>query len=725
MSNRSGYPCRVAVMAVFVLFFSMSLGQSGAASPDGATEGAAGDLRPITYVVDQQHEAADDDNTGDADAPLRSISEAVRRAKPGDTVLVRPGVYRETVTLERSGRPDAPITLRAEKPGSVVVSGSDHLTDWKDEGNGLWSHNLKDLDPGWDNHFLRTQWVYRDGLPMRPSVLASVKHERETRLKMPIPRIDEPKDVPYASYVIDPDRERVWINLGRKTPIESSRFEIARRQTLIGASQPIDNIVIRGFVLRHAAGWWRGQAALEIRGQNWLVENNSVAWSSARGIELDGTNHCVLRGNRIVWSGQLGVGSRDTANLLFEDNIIDMSNWADHDQWWEAGSTKFSTTIDSVFRNNRMSNAQGSGMWLDVYNGDNLVEGNVISNHPDGMGAFSEISWHDTYHRNVVYNCRWGLVSGQSPGTVFTENLSFNNRVGAQLWGRYNRGNFHGGQRPKLDEFVDRIAAIPGVSDAQVARFRSAMLRYAYAPEFWPLNNCYLERNVIVNNAINLAESRNYSADDPTAPFDNNFSEYNIYWADEEATLFWADEAKRAYAGLEHWQKVSKRDLKSVIVDPNGEDAEERLPGWAMEHASKWRVLRRHHTDVNELNLDLAGGAWSVWLRGQLTIADEVRLYDTGIATTRGVTFRNGEQWYIALWLRGNNRGLVPKPVMMLGGALDQAKQLLPSAVSNANEAVVETPVSLPLVLSHAPFVLKIDDPEAWRFKVIEKDSHE
>jgi hypothetical protein len=50
-----------------------------------------------------------DDNPGTSiDAPMRTIQKAVDAAKPGDTVLVRGGTYRETVTTSRSGTAKAP-----------------------------------------------------------------------------------------------------------------------------------------------------------------------------------------------------------------------------------------------------------------------------------------------------------------------------------------------------------------------------------------------------------------------------------------------------------------------------------------------------------------------------------------------------------------------------------------------------------------------------------------
>lgn len=50
-------------------------------------------------------------NPGTEDAPLSTIQAAIDRAGPGQTVSVHSGEYIETITVETSGEPDAPITL--------------------------------------------------------------------------------------------------------------------------------------------------------------------------------------------------------------------------------------------------------------------------------------------------------------------------------------------------------------------------------------------------------------------------------------------------------------------------------------------------------------------------------------------------------------------------------------------------------------------------------------
>ena len=64
---------------------------------------------------------------GSSTRPYRTIQQAADRVLPGDTVIIAPGVYFETVRLRRFGRENAPITFRADKirKNRVIVTGAD------------------------------------------------------------------------------------------------------------------------------------------------------------------------------------------------------------------------------------------------------------------------------------------------------------------------------------------------------------------------------------------------------------------------------------------------------------------------------------------------------------------------------------------------------------------------------------------------------------------------
>ena len=71
-----------------------------------------------------------DANAGSPAAPFATIQKGATLARPGDTVFVRAGTYRETVIPARSGAPGKPITYRPYQNETVTVSGADPVSGW-------------------------------------------------------------------------------------------------------------------------------------------------------------------------------------------------------------------------------------------------------------------------------------------------------------------------------------------------------------------------------------------------------------------------------------------------------------------------------------------------------------------------------------------------------------------------------------------------------------------
>jgi len=78
---------------------------------------------------------------GSTDAAFRTIGAALQVAKPGDTVTVRTGTYREQVRMP-AGEPERPITLRAAEGQRVVMTGCVKLDRWERSDDGLWVRTL-------------------------------------------------------------------------------------------------------------------------------------------------------------------------------------------------------------------------------------------------------------------------------------------------------------------------------------------------------------------------------------------------------------------------------------------------------------------------------------------------------------------------------------------------------------------------------------------------------
>ena len=83
------------------------------------------------YYVDPESRGGpcDDAGPGTEAAPWRTLARATRpqgpRARPGDTIWVRGGVYRETLTLRIGGAPGQPLTIRAFRGEKPVLSVDD------------------------------------------------------------------------------------------------------------------------------------------------------------------------------------------------------------------------------------------------------------------------------------------------------------------------------------------------------------------------------------------------------------------------------------------------------------------------------------------------------------------------------------------------------------------------------------------------------------------------
>jgi hypothetical protein len=106
------------------------------AGKDGVTIGALN--YPNVYYVDPRHPAASDAPAwGYPGVPLATLAKACAIAQPGETIVLRGGVYREVLTPKSDG-----VTARAMKGEKVTISGADLVEGWKRDVDGSWSATL-------------------------------------------------------------------------------------------------------------------------------------------------------------------------------------------------------------------------------------------------------------------------------------------------------------------------------------------------------------------------------------------------------------------------------------------------------------------------------------------------------------------------------------------------------------------------------------------------------
>jgi len=133
---------------------------ASAAGKGGVTIGAL--EYPNVYYVDPRHPAAADEPAwGYPGVPLATLAKAMEVAQAGETVVLRGGVYRETLKPASDG-----VTVRAMRGEKVTISGADAIEGWQRAADGSWSAPLA-AEP---------KKVLRDGQPW-----TEFTHDKATR----------------------------------------------------------------------------------------------------------------------------------------------------------------------------------------------------------------------------------------------------------------------------------------------------------------------------------------------------------------------------------------------------------------------------------------------------------------------------------------------------------------------------------------------------------------
>jgi pectin methylesterase-like acyl-CoA thioesterase len=92
-----------------------------------------------TFYVDGANGTCSNTGAGTELQPYCTIAAAMAAHNgPGVTIIVKPGIYREQITVNASGAAGSPFVLQASGPG-VVIDGSDDFSNtalWVSSGGG-------------------------------------------------------------------------------------------------------------------------------------------------------------------------------------------------------------------------------------------------------------------------------------------------------------------------------------------------------------------------------------------------------------------------------------------------------------------------------------------------------------------------------------------------------------------------------------------------------------
>ena len=377
-----------------------------------------------------------DSNSGSIQNPLLTINHAIKFAFPGDTITVHSGTYREWVNPIRGGESDLKRIIFRAAPGEIVkIKGSEIITDWTKENNGIWKVVIPnaffgDYNPYKDS--INGDWFIDNGrIHHTGEVFINGKslYEKETidKVKNPIAikNIADSVGSTYTWYCeSNGTHTTIWANFQEYNP-NKELVEISTRKTCFYPDKPgLNYITIQGFRISQAATQWAAPTAEQVGmvathwNKGWIIENNIISDSKCNGITLgkergtghntwsadvgnvnrDGNIHYIevvfnvmrnnwdkehigshiVRNNTIFNCEQTGIcGSMGAVFSTIENNHIYNIYTKRQFKGFELAAIKFHAPIDVTIKHNRIHDS-GRGIWLDWMTQGARISSNIL-----------------------------------------------------------------------------------------------------------------------------------------------------------------------------------------------------------------------------------------------------------------------------------------------------------------------------------------------------------
>ena len=253
----------------------------------------------MIYYVNAQ---APREGNGSQTMPFRRINDAAQLARPGDEILVAPGVYREYVNPRYAGTEEQRIVYRSEKPGTAVITGAEELKEWKHWKGDVWTARVQNgVFGGYNPYttFVCGDWYFAPTIRHTGAVFLNDKQMYETAtLEECLKGKADPcswaqEESTYKWFTEQDGNETVlYANFHGKDPNLENVEITVRRNCFMPEETGISWITVSGFTICKAATTWAPPAAYQDGmigphwSRGWIIEDCEIYGSKCCGISL-------------------------------------------------------------------------------------------------------------------------------------------------------------------------------------------------------------------------------------------------------------------------------------------------------------------------------------------------------------------------------------------------------------------------------------------------------
>jgi len=423
-------PARTMLFRCLLIAVLVVPGMDASAQPSGGPYGPLrrfyslpADAHAVFYVAP----GGDESRRGDSPSAPTTIEAALPRARTGDVIVMRGGVYRTGDLRLNQG-----ITIQPYGDEQPVLTGTLIAEGWRNVAPGLWAVHWKRLFPA-----KPADWWQRDREGQRTPVYRFNNDMvfADGRLLHAVGWEGEVCD---STYYIDYDSARVYVGVdpaSRRIEITAHDAAIVRTTGTV-SGRPSDG---RGYTLRGLTITRYAYRGLEVEGRDpeglspesahgkdvigTTLEDCTIAFCSRVGAYLRGdrltVRHCRVSDTRT--EGLYIIGSAD---VLLEGNVFARNNIENITGYYPAAVKIFNQCYRATCRDNLIIDQPFSnGVWYDVGNVDGVFVDNWIQGvgsvrgpvspdqlWPSANGFFFEISRGAVCAGNVFVDCDHGVM---------------------------------------------------------------------------------------------------------------------------------------------------------------------------------------------------------------------------------------------------------------------------------------------------------------------------
>ena len=248
------------------------------------------------------NQAAGREGCGTREMPFRWINDAARIARPGDEVIVAPGIYRESVDPIFAGEADARIVYRSQEPLGALITGAEEIKNWEPYQGNTWVCRVDNGVFGGYNPYTTIvggDWYFAPLVRHTGAVYLNDRQLYETETLEECLRGEvyapswEPEWSVYKWYTCQEGHQTViYANFQGKNPNEEKVEINVRRNCFMPSKTGVNYITFSGFRVSKAATTWAPPAAYQDGmigphwSKGWIIEDCDISGSKCCGISL-------------------------------------------------------------------------------------------------------------------------------------------------------------------------------------------------------------------------------------------------------------------------------------------------------------------------------------------------------------------------------------------------------------------------------------------------------